>query len=164
MTEHLTLNERSKAQRAIHPPEPIVRLSAAHKERLRRRLARRVAAWAGLLLIGYWSAAFVLTHLPMQPSSRPPFGIPNGDKVVHIALYAGLALLMSVWFGVRKRLGGATIVAAAVLCVLGLYATFDELTQIPVGRHADWRDWFADLAGIHLGLFGFFMLRRWVRR
>lgn len=160
MTEPLTLAPPRPAAASL-PPEPKIRLSVG-RERLRKRLARRAAGWAGLLLLGYWLAAFTATHMPMRPPG--PGGIPNLDKVVHLAIYTGLALLLSVWFGVRKRVGGAMFVAAAVLVALTAYATFDELTQIPVGRTADFRDWFADLAGINFGLFGFFALRSWVRK
>lgn len=40
-----------------------------------------------------------------------------------------------------------------------LYGAFDEITQIPVGRHADVRDWISDIAGIVLGLTLFRLLR-----
>jgi hypothetical protein len=138
-------------------------MTLARRERLRKRLARRIAGWAGLLLLGYWAAAFTLTHLPMR-GGGPLFGIPHADKFVHLGLYAGLSGLLSVWFGVRHRIGGAVAVAVVVLFALAAYAAFDELSQIPVGRTADMQDWLADLAGINLGLCGFFALRGWVRR
>ena len=161
MTEHSTLTTRRSATRTAPPPEPQIRITAARRERLRKRLARRLAGWAGLLLVLYWLAAFALTHLPMRPGTG---GIPHLDKVVHLTIFTGLSLLLSVWFGVRKRVGGALLVAGCVLVALSAYAAFDELSQIPVGRTADVRDWCADFAGINLGLLGFFALRAWVRR
>lgn len=163
MTEHSTLTARSTAQRGPASLQPLIRLTA-HRERLRRRMARRIAGWAGLLLLGYWLTAFALTHLPMKGEGGPMFGIPHADKLVHMTIYTGLSGLLSVWFGVRHRIGGAVAVAVVVLFALAAYATFDELTQIPVGRDADVLDWLADLAGIHLGLCGFLLLRAWVRR
>jgi hypothetical protein len=171
VTEHSTLPPQVAVERRPRPPErqprspeSQVRLSI-RRERLRRRCARRIAARAGLLLVGYWIAAFALTHVPIPKGTGGPlFGLPHADKVVHVTIYAGLSLLLSVWFGVRKRIGGALAVAAIVLVCLATYAAFDELTQIPVGRSADLRDWIADVAGIHLGLLGFFALRAWVRR
>lgn len=163
MTEHISLTGRPAIRRGVSPPEPSIRFTA-RRERLRRRLARRIAGWAGLLLCGYWIAAFALTHLPMKGGGRPFLDIPHADKLAHLAIYTGLSGLLSVWFGVRQRIGGAFGVAVVVLVSLTAYATFDELTQIPVGRHADLFDWFADLAGILLGLCGFFALRAWVRR
>jgi VanZ family protein len=159
-----TLTERRKPQLRIHSPEPQVRITVARKERLRRRFARKVAAWAGVLLVVYWIGAFAMTHLPMPKEARLTQEIPHADKVVHLAIYAGLSLLLSVWFGVRKRVGGALLVAAVVLCLLAGYAAFDEISQGKVGRDPDIRDWCADVAGIHFGLVGFVALRGWVRR
>jgi VanZ family protein len=42
---------------------------------------------------------------------------------------------------------------------VAVYGAFDELTQIPVGRHADVADWFADVAGSVIGLALFAMVR-----
>lgn len=165
MTEQLTLAAprvtalKRLSQKAV-PAAPQVRLSM-RRERLRKRVARRAAAWAGLILAGYWLLAFAATHVPMRPGTG---GIPHLDKAVHIVIYTGLALLLAAWFGVRKRIGRAKLVALIVLVALAAYATFDEVSQIPVGRTADLRDWFADLAGINFGLCGFFALRSWVRR
>lgn len=164
MTEHTTLMPRPDARRDTSPAEPRIRFTVARRERLRKRLARRIAGWAGLLLLGYWLVAFTLTHLPMKGGGGPLFGIPHADKLVHLAIYAGLSGLLSVWFGVRHRIGGAVAVAAVVLLALAAYAAFDELSQIPVGRDADFVDWLADVTGIGLGLCGFFVLRGWVRR
>jgi VanZ family protein len=148
-------------------PEPQIRLymPPARPDRLRRRIARRAAAWAGLLLAGYWTTAFAATHLPMPHEGNGNFlNVPHADKFVHFGMYCGLALLLSVWFGVRRRIGRAVLVAGIVLCVLSGYAAFDEISQAPVGRDPDLHDWFADLAGVNVGLCGFFALRRWVRR
>jgi VanZ family protein len=40
-----------------------------------------------------------------------------------------------------------------------MYATFDELTQIPVGRTCDVNDWAMDVLGIACGLVAFQVLR-----
>ena len=164
MIDPSTVAERRKTELRIHRPEPQVRITVARKERLRRRFARKVAAWAGVLLIVYWVGAFVMTHMPMPKEARLAHEVPYADKIVHLTIYAGLSLLLSVWFGVRKRVGGALLVAAVVLCVLAGYAAFDEISQGQVGRDPDVRDWFADVAGIHVGLVGFIGLRGWVRR
>jgi VanZ family protein len=91
-------------------------------------------------------------------------GIPHADKLVHLSMYTGLSLLMCVWCGVRRHVSRALVIAAVVSCVLAGYAAFDEISQGPVGRDPDLRDWFADVAGINFGLFGFFAIRAWVRR
>jgi hypothetical protein len=163
VTEHTSYSARSRVNGTARV-EALQIGVRSHQERLRRRLARRIASWAGLLLAGYWVVAFTLTHLPMRGAGGPMFGIRHADKLAHLLIYAGLSGLLSIWFGVRRRMDGAVAVAVIVLLALSSYATFDELSQIPVGRNADLRDWFADLAGINLGLCGFFALRAWVRR
>jgi VanZ family protein len=45
------------------------------------------------------------------------------------------------------------------LFVTIVYAGLDELLQIPVGRTADWLDFYADIAGITMGL-SFYVLGR----
>jgi VanZ family protein len=164
VTEPSTLSARRNTELRIHRPEPQVRITVARKERLRRRFARKVAGWAGVILAMYWLGAFAMTHVPMPSEAKLAHQIPHADKIVHLTIYTGLSLLLSVWFGVRKRFGGALLAAAVVLCLLAGYAAFDEISQGQVGRDPDLRDWFADVAGIHLGLVGFIALRGWVRR
>ena len=135
-------------------------------ERRAKRLARRFLPFVGLCLAVYWIGAFALTHMPLENESKvvSSWQIPHADKIVHMGVYTGLAFLMSVWFGVRRGVSGAIWVALVVSLVLAGYAAFDEITQGSVGRDPDVKDWFADMAGINLGLFGFFTLRRWLRR
>jgi hypothetical protein len=40
-----------------------------------------------------------------------------------------------------------------------LYGAMDELTQIPVGRTADWKDFLADVIGVVFGLFCYALCR-----
>lgn len=164
MTEHLALVERPATQQKAASPAAQIRIEM-RRERLRKRLARRMAGWAGFLLIGYWCAAFTFTHIPIPKSVAMPVDVPHLDKLAHMAIYSGLALLLSVWFGVRRKIGGALVVAATVMLVLACYGAFDEISQgWSYGRTPDFRDWLADIAGINFGLFGFFALRSWVRR
>ena len=77
--------------------------------------------------------------------------IPHVDKLVHVALYAVLGVLL-----VRAmRLSGRLTRAALSLAVLGvaLFAAVDEWHQrwVP-GRSGDFADWSADLAGATLAL------------
>jgi len=75
------------------------------------------------------------------------------DKTGHLVAYAGLALLC-----VRALGGGLPCrvvlrVAALALVIAAGYGIFDEVHQwfVP-GRSADLRDWFADLAGVCIGI------------
>lgn len=107
-----------------------------------------------LLVAGYWLALFVATHLPRVPSV---FANPGADKWQHLGAYGTLAFLLagrqSLWYpSTWKSLCRIAIYVA-------LYGVFDELTQIPVGRHADIMDWFADISGCLIGLAVFASLR-----
>lgn len=106
----------------------------------------RLRQAALVLLLGYWLAIFAGTHIPSPPPVLPP----DSDKWAHLASYTALAFLVG--------LNGALRVAwtwrhsTAVVLALALWGAVDEFTQIPVGRHCDLRDWFADVIGIVGGL------------
>jgi VanZ family protein len=100
-----------------------------------------------ILLIAYWLAIFVGTHIPRVPQGLK---LPGGDKGQHLVAYAGLAFLIAFRQSFGNSLGWKR--AAAVFFVVALYGAFDEVSQIPVGRDADVYDWFADLAGAVIGL------------
>jgi VanZ family protein len=108
------------------------------------RTAKRILT---VVLTVYWLAMFVATHIPQVPQDLP---MPGGDKGMHFAAYAILALIVSM----RCKLGAAWCwkAAAQIFAVIAIYGIFDELTQIPVGRHADVLDWLADIAGTVCGL------------
>ncbi len=111
------------------------------------------------LLILYWSALFVATHIPIPASVRQA---DVSDKGLH--LLANLILIFLFWFTVsdgRKadwRKAGPWLVLAITLA----YAAFDELSQslIP-GRSCDPRDLVADLTGTCMGLAAFSFFSFW---
>jgi VanZ family protein len=75
-------------------------------------------------------------------------GRPAGDKVVHLAMYAGLA-----WLTARALPAGAMPRRAlGVAAAVSAFGAFDEWHQryIP-GRAAGVHDWAADTAGGALG-------------
>ena len=95
-----------------------------------------------ILLAAYWLALFVATHIPRVPQELT---LPGGDKWQHFVAYAGLAFLLAF-----RQSFGALLTwkrAAAVVGIVALYGVVDELSQIPVGRHADLLDWLADVIG-----------------
>jgi VanZ family protein len=100
-----------------------------------------------ILLIAYWLAMFVGTHIPRVPQGLM---MPGGDKIMHLVAYAGLAFLIAF-----HQLFGSSFNwkrAAVVFGIVALYGVVDELSQIPVGRDADLYDWFADITGAMIGL------------
>lgn len=101
---------------------------------------------AVVALGGYWLLLFIATHLP--PSALPHIRV--NDKLVHACAFAGLAFLIAWAVPTKKtKLHQNTMIAASISIV---YAGFDELMQIPVGRTADWLDFAADCFGIFIGL------------
>jgi VanZ family protein len=112
------------------------------------------------LLAGYWLALFVGTHIPITPELIDVLNA--SDKTLHFTAYAGLAALLAA----NARLRGPLQLRHYVL-VWGLtaaYGVVDEITQIPVGRTCDVRDWLADVSGSALALAAFaLVMKLWPR-
>jgi len=107
----------------------------------------KIRTSATLLLGAYWLALFVATHLPRVPIQ---FASPSADKWEHLTAYGLLAILLAARQSLWQPLNWKSL--GRVAAIVALYGIFDELTQIPVGRHADVMDWFADITGCALGL------------
>jgi VanZ family protein len=120
---------------------------------------RKYIPW--VLLLVYWPALFVLTHLP----KLPPTGVHGGDKVAHFIAYLVLTVLfwLARYGKCRPSLGGREIYFVLILMVC--YGAVDELSQQLVpNRFADWLDWLSDSAGVVIGLTGVLVLRQWWHR
>jgi VanZ family protein len=78
------------------------------------------------------------------PEAATPTGAPGADKLVHVALFATLA--MTGTLGGLARPGLATALVA--------YAAASEVLQgvLPIGRSADPLDALVDVLGVVLGL------------
>jgi VanZ family protein len=114
-------------------------------------------AWLGTLAI--FVAMFVGTHMPPAMSNQ----VVHHDKMMHFWAYMALA------FGVITscdlslgRLQPLHYMLVFIGCAI--YGAIDELTQIPVGRVADTRDWIFDIAGVFAGLALYRVLRPLVYR
>jgi VanZ family protein len=118
------------------------------------RLRRGIIA----ILILYWLALVTGTHWPKLPQIGPS----GFDKVLHVSAYAGLIVLLSlsVFWGRPASWRQYGLIWLG----LALFGGFDELTQPPFHRTADWYDWFADLTGLALGLLVALVLNFGVRR
>ncbi len=118
----------------------------------RRRCLARFARYATVLFI---LAMFAATHFPAHALPRQ---VATLDKVLHCCVY--LMLAFSVLTSWELTIGQLRPHHYFTVWLVGtLYGAFDEITQIPVGRHADVRDWISDIAGIVLGLTLFRLLR-----
>lgn len=107
----------------------------------------RSAWWAALA----WAAVILLaTSIPGRDLPR---SFPGADKLVHLALYAPLGLLV----GRARRRPGRRVARAAATALwaggLALFAAVDEWHQdfIP-GRSSDRIDWLADVVASTAGL------------
>lgn len=110
-------------------------------------MSRRTALAAGWTL-----AVFAACSVP--GSALPPGPFLSFDKVIHVVMFAGVAVL---W---RRALGGRDL-AILVGCVVFALA-IEWWQQLPfVGRTADPADAVADALGALLGLA---LVRFWTRR
>jgi VanZ family protein len=107
----------------------------------RRRPWRFAAAWAAVI--------FVLSSIP--GSAFPDVPGRYTDKLVHIALYGVLGLLVGRALAATTALGAPARVALA--CALAtIYGITDELHQLLTPRRScDWHDVVADAIGGLLG-------------
>ena len=100
---------------------------------------------------------FASTHLPRPPHLQ----VFGRDVTLHLCAYLILTLLY--WIArhsaVKPDLKNRSIYLTFLL--MAAYGAADEITQKIVGRNADIRDWFADVAGIITALVLVFCLRRW---
>lgn len=110
---------------------------------------------ASICLVGYWLALFVGTHLPRV--RLPDMPGANDDKILHVIAFAGLSFLLS-WAIPTKLTDRFRNVRLAAMGAI-LYGAIDEVTQIPVGRTADWKDLIADAIGAVLGVIAYSILR-----
>jgi VanZ family protein len=107
----------------------------------RRRAWRWAAAWACVI--------FVLSSIPGNAFPDVPGRFT--DKLVHIALYGVLGLLVGRALASSARLGGARLVVLTGLLATA-YGITDELHQLLTPRRScDWHDVVADAIGGLLG-------------
>jgi VanZ family protein len=113
-----------------------------------------------IALAVYWLALVVATHIP--PSTNLP-SVETSDKLLHGVAYMILAfLLAAAWELSVGRLNGRHLVVAWLAVIA--WAAIDEITQIPVGRVADFWDWMADAGGVAIGILLFVGVRRLIVR
>ena len=113
----------------------------------------KLAKFESILTLSYWVFLFTMTHIPVK--QIPHTGA--SDKLLHLVAYCVLAFLVASHLFLTRRWNRKAIIYAMLL--LAFFAGFDELTQMLVGRSAEWKDWGADLLGIIIGtsLFVFFI-------
>lgn len=109
---------------------------------------RQIPILIALLL--YWPAIFIATHIPRIPQWVGQ--VPVSDKTLHFLAYLFLVFLL--WFAINpnRKVSWRKPAAWWILFAVVWYGVMDEWLQMYVGRCADVRDFFADLAGAVTGL------------
>lgn len=107
----------------------------------------------------YWIVIFVLTHIPVPQQILR--NIYASDKTLHFFAYFVLVFLL--WFAINPNMKVNWRKATVwwVLFVVVWYGVIDEWLQGYVGRNADLKDFFADLAGSVCGLILLTFFRFW---
>ena len=114
-------------------------------------------AYGGYLSRGAFGAAVLVSLVVLfAPAGDVPPAPPGVDKVVHLLLFAVLAVT-GRWAGVRL---------GALAAVLAAYAALSEVLQAltPLARSGSPADLLADLAGIAVGIAGWEVAARSPRR
>lgn len=103
--------------------------------------------------LAVWGWAVAILVGTSIPGRQLPSSFPHADKLVHLALYGTLGLLVGRALALRGALGRGLVAALVALAAVALFAAFDEWHQdfIP-GRSSDRIDWLADVVGATAGL------------
>ena len=120
---------------------------------------RRLTIFAAFVLLVYWLALFVATHVPELPARST---LPYGDKIAHAVAYAILAWLAAMVLRIMHwpllRIGINVLISCAV------YGAVDEWLQQFAGRRSDVLAWTADIVGAVMGLIIFLLSHAAIRR
>jgi hypothetical protein len=115
---------------------------------------------AACLLVLYWPALFILTHIPIPVVVQKA---DVSDKSLHFLAYLVFTFLL--WFTVSsdRKVKWSRAAPWLVLFVIVIYGILDEwLQSYIVGRSCDVRDFLMDLAGALTGLILFSFLTFWL--
>ena len=114
--------------------------------------------------IAYGAAIFVLSSQPVPAAGEQALAL-TGDKVLHLAEYAGFAFLLALAVGTVPSARVSARASPIAFIVATLYAASDELHQALVpGRQGDVSDLAADAVGALLGAAVLHLWRWWSTR
>ncbi|HWA97147.1 MAG TPA: VanZ family protein [Pirellulales bacterium] len=129
-------------------------MSVVH-DQIPAQASGRLAGAIRSALIAYWLAMLVAFHWPLEQFPLQSFRW--SDKLVHVGLYGGFALLLSVYLDQRARqLGNGkysrSMVAGLAFTIAVAQGILDEITQPLTHRTFDLWDWAADSLGAVLAI------------
>ncbi len=110
---------------------------------------------ATVVLVLYWTALFIGTHMPSPPKVR--VSIANFDKVQHFTAFFGLAFLLC-WVIPSRPTARRKFALVGVIAIA--YAAFDEFTQgfVPT-RQRELNDFVANAVGVFAAIAVYATLR-----
>ncbi|MCU0707718.1 MAG: VanZ family protein [Pirellula sp.] len=114
-----------------------------------------------IALACYWTLLTISTHLPVTVLRAVQETTRWSDKLLHFGAFTVLAFLLAWAVPTNPKRRSQNVLVATGIGVA--YAAIDELTQIPVGRTADWGDFSADLFGILAGIIVYVAMRELIR-
>lgn len=124
--------------------------------------ARWVADHARPIVVIYWLALVTATHWPNLAIDQPQIQALHPDKLIHVALYATLVVLLTLARPIGRSWDcGFQIALCAV--VAAAYSIIDEVTQPMFGRTYSTIDVAANLVGVVVGLALLPVVWRWAR-
>ncbi len=130
---------------------PKLRIPTIDRTRKHAAIAR-VARYG---TVGLVLCLFIATH---YPADQLPHEVAQADKLLHCLAYFVLAFSALVSWDLA--IGPLRPAHYFTVWLVGtLFGAFDEITQIPVGRHGDIHDWLCDVLGIVIGLILFRVTR-----
>ncbi len=116
--------------------------------------------WKSIVVIG------CILYLSFAPPSEfkdiPTF--ENEDKLVHILMYFGLALILILDFNSALKKQSVKFIIFVLVCIIfpailgGLIEIVQPLLFFP--RTASWIDWFADIAGVLVAWGGMYLMKK----
>jgi VanZ family protein len=105
-----------------------------------------------VLLILYWIAIFVLTHIPIVHLSFLVTQVNASDKTLHFLAYFLLGFLLWIAIHPFKKVEWRKSRVWWTLFVIVCYGTLDELLQAYMSRSSSIYDFIADISGATFAL------------
>ena len=116
--------------------------------------------WSAIIWLG---GIFLLTLLPGNyfPTVSRFWSLFSPDKLVHLALFAGLGFLMAIGLKRQYPVWPMRYIFVCVLVISIFMAVLTEVLQwiLPIKRDGNVYDAIADIAGVFIGFAVFFILK-----
>lgn len=124
-------------------------------------MSRASSSWRWWLSALYATGILVLALVPAELCAAPPSWLPQPDKLGHILLYGGWALILHwAWPAWPARMGARILIVVALASAYGALLEGLQALLLHMGRSASWGDALANLLGAAAGSAGWWALDR----